>query len=99
MRPAVCGGIHSVFEPAFRLACPQEIKTCEQNNESQNSERKSGGNVVKPNSEDEGQEIHHRRRDQDVFPIALKNAESFQIAKDIGSGLSSSHCIKNWCPR
>lgn len=98
MLPAIRRRIHSVFKPAFRLARPQKIKNPEQNDESQNSERKSGGNVVKPNSENERQEIHHRRRNQDVFPVALKNAESFQIAKNIGSGLSSSHCFKNWCP-
>ncbi len=99
MLPSVRRGIHSVFEPAFRLARPQKIKNAEQGNESQHTERKSGGNVVKPNSENERQEISKRRRNQDVFPVALKNAEAFQVAKNIGSGLSSSHRFRNWCPR
>ena len=91
MRPPVAGGIHSIFEPVFRLTRPQKVETCEQNNESQKPKRKSGGYVVKPNSEKKRQEIHHRRRDQDVFPVALINAEAFQVAKNIWSGLSSSH--------
>jgi hypothetical protein len=91
MRPPIAGCIHSVFEPAFGLTRPQEIETGEQDDESQNSERKAGGNVVKPNSEKKWQEIHHRRRDQDVFPVALINAEAFQVAKNIWSGMSSSH--------
>lgn len=94
MRPPVARCIHSVFEPAFRLTRPQKVETGEQDDEGQNAERESGGNVVKPNSEKKWQKVHHRRRDQDVFPILLINAESFQIAKDIGSGLSSSH---NFC--
>ena len=91
MRPPVPGGIEAILEPAFGLTRPQEIETGEQDDESQNSERKSGGNVVKPNSEKKWQEIRPDGRDQDVFPVALINAEAFQVAKNIWSGLSSSH--------
>ena len=76
MRPSIGGGIHSIFEPAFRLACPQEIETGEQDHESQKPERKSGGNVVEPNSENERQEIRPGSRNQDEFPILLKNTEA-----------------------
>lgn len=93
VRPAVARRIHFVFEPAFGFACPQKIKAAEQDHKSQKSERESGGNVINPNAENKRQEIHHRRWNQDVFPVALKNAETSQIAKNIWSGLSSSHCV------
>src|SRR5689334_170271 len=48
-RPPVCGGIDPVFEPALGLRGSQEIKTAEQYHKGQESERKSGWNVVDPN--------------------------------------------------
>lgn len=76
--PSVRRGIETVLEPAFRLARPQEIENAEQDDKGQHPERKSGGNVIKPNPEKEREEIHQAGRHKDVFPIPSIHAEAFQ---------------------
>ena len=51
--PPVARGIHFVFQPTFGFTCPQKIKTAKQNHKGQESKRKSGGNVVNPDAENE----------------------------------------------
>jgi hypothetical protein len=83
-RPAVKGGFIAVLQPAFGLARSQEIETSEQHDECQHAERKTGGNVINPDAENERQEIHQRRWDEDVFPVALKKPKRLRLRNIFG---------------
>jgi hypothetical protein len=77
IRPPVGRGVEAIFEPAFRFARPQEIENSQKDDEGQNAERKSQRDVSYPHPENKRQEIRRGGRRENVFPIALINAEAF----------------------
>jgi len=85
IRPPVRRRIELVFQPAFRLARPQEIESRQKSDEREKPERKSERDVIKPQSERERQKISRGGWNKNEFPVALINAEPFQVAENVWS--------------